>query len=53
MNGDAGTIHAAHLQDMDANELCNAKKGGSDAFPPGRRKIVSGSVPWSAPVDVR
>jgi hypothetical protein len=27
MNGDAGTIHAAHLQDMDADELCNAKKG--------------------------
>jgi hypothetical protein len=53
MNGDAGTIHAAHLQDMDADELCNAKRGAPDAFPLGRRKIVSGSVPRSARVYVR
>jgi hypothetical protein len=42
INGDAGTIHAAHLQDMDANELCNAKKGRPMRFALGRRNPSPG-----------
>jgi hypothetical protein len=48
-NGNAGIIHATHPQDMNADELCNAQKGGPMCVPLNEEGL-SGFHPRSAPI---